>query len=291
MKSDAVDVRLLQIGGGRHLGVSEYGLDSGYPVVFCHGFPSSRVGAAFLATAAREAGARLIAIDRPGIGLSTPQGSRKVVDWAQDVQAVVDELGIENFSVIGVGRGSPYAFAVAAGLPKRVLALVTTRVPTNSKDESRGRNRFLRYASWLGRKFPFLHAIPLSIYHQALRAEPSEGLARLVEALPQEDRRLLNDHQARAVLLADIREAFRQGLDGPVEDAIVLERDWGFRITDVRCPVQIWRGEKDGSPEPKALSVDFARMPNARLNQREGRGAIGLLLRDGPDIFWHLAHA
>ncbi len=295
MKTAALDarlnVRLIQTHDGRHLGVSEYGIESGDPVVFCHDFPGSRLGAAFLAAAAERGGARLIAVDRPGIGLSTPRKGRRVVDWASDVECAVDELGLREFSVLGSGRGSPYAFAVAARLPERVAALAATRAPLRAKDEARGRGWFSRYASWLGNRFPFLHALPLSLYQQALRADPKEGLARLLEGLPSEDRRLLIDDETRALLLADVREAFRQGLGGPFDDAIALEGDWGFSPGGVRCPVQIWKGgddsAADGSP---SAALGFAHgLAHASLHRLKGEGPIGALLRDGSEILRRLA--
>jgi pimeloyl-ACP methyl ester carboxylesterase len=62
----------LYLRDGRRLGYAEYGDPQGLPVFFFHGTPGSRFecGHADIADDFRRAGARLIAPDRPGIGLS-----------------------------------------------------------------------------------------------------------------------------------------------------------------------------------------------------------------------------
>jgi pimeloyl-ACP methyl ester carboxylesterase len=42
-----------------------------------------------------------------------------------------------------------------------------------------------------------------------------------------------------------MREAYRTGIEGTLEDTRVLARPWGFRLEDVRVPVHLWHGEQD----------------------------------------------
>ncbi|MEJ2386166.1 MAG: alpha/beta hydrolase, partial [Chromatiaceae bacterium] len=107
---------------GRRVACSEYGDPAGRPVVYCHGFPSSRHEALLLHDNAVAEGARVIAIDRPGYGDSDYQPGRAILDWPADVAAVADQLELERFSVIGVSGGGPYALACAARLPERLSA-------------------------------------------------------------------------------------------------------------------------------------------------------------------------
>jgi pimeloyl-ACP methyl ester carboxylesterase len=65
---------------GRTIGLAEYGAPGGRPVLFFHGSPDSRLSAAILAGAADRNGVRLIALDRPGMGLSDPEPRRRLVD-------------------------------------------------------------------------------------------------------------------------------------------------------------------------------------------------------------------
>ncbi|MCM2281765.1 MAG: alpha/beta hydrolase, partial [Bdellovibrionaceae bacterium] len=182
---------------------------------------------------------RILAIDRPGIGLSSPNPNRRVVDWVDDVREVLDQLGVGDFAVLADGHGSPYAFALATSLVDQVIALAATQPARHAHEERREKGWFLRYGDWLGERFPFLHAVPLSMLQRALRDDPQEGIERILSAWPETERDHFADEFARKILLADIREAFRQGLEGPLNDAIVLEMEWGFLPQTVQCPVLI----------------------------------------------------
>ena len=70
----------------------------------------------------QEAGVRLIAVDRPGVGDSSFQPGRRLSDWPAEVCALADALGLERFSVLGYSGGGPYAAVCAAMLPERLQA-------------------------------------------------------------------------------------------------------------------------------------------------------------------------
>ena len=59
-------------------GFAEFGDPEGKPLVYCHGFPASRLEAALLDPAARKARVRIVAADRPGCGLSDFQPDRGI---------------------------------------------------------------------------------------------------------------------------------------------------------------------------------------------------------------------
>lgn len=94
---------------GRHIGLCEYGDLEGFPVFFFHGTPGSRVMFLDDDPISKELGVRLICLDRPGFGLSTPQPDRTILDWAKDVLEVADHLGVHHFSVMGVSGGGAFA--------------------------------------------------------------------------------------------------------------------------------------------------------------------------------------
>ena len=70
---------------------------------------------------------RVITYNRPGYGESERQRGRRVVDCVDDVAALADTLGIDQFTVLGASGGGPHALAVAARLPDRV-----SRAPARS---------------------------------------------------------------------------------------------------------------------------------------------------------------
>lgn len=104
---------------GRELGYAETGDPDGVPVLAFHGVPSGRLGAAVFDAAAREAGVRIIAPERPGVGVSDPLPGRELADWPTDAAALLDALDIDAAPVFGISGGGPYALACGALAPER----------------------------------------------------------------------------------------------------------------------------------------------------------------------------
>ena len=76
----------------RRLRYDIYGDRTGFPIIYCHGFPSSRIEASLFDEIAIKAGVRLIAPDRPGFGESDFQDERTISDWPRDIRSLVDHL-------------------------------------------------------------------------------------------------------------------------------------------------------------------------------------------------------
>src|ERR1700716_3282454 len=108
---------------GRVLGYREYGELTGTPIVYLHGMPGSRLDPVALDEEYRRLGVRVVAIERPGYGLSSARRSGGLVDWPADVAAVADHLAIERFAVLGYSSGGKYAAACAYALPDRVTVV------------------------------------------------------------------------------------------------------------------------------------------------------------------------
>ena len=63
-----------------------------------------------------------IGIDRPGMGLSSVDKKRSILDWAADVERFADCLGIDKFSVIGYSGGAAFVAACAYAIPHRLYS-------------------------------------------------------------------------------------------------------------------------------------------------------------------------
>src|SRR5512142_3400638 len=111
---------LMTLRDGRTLAYLEVGPATGSPVFHFHGHGSSPLEALALADAAGRARVRLIALDRPGIGFSSPRSGDRLLDWPADVAEAADRLSIARFAVQGMSAGAPYALACAHALPGRV---------------------------------------------------------------------------------------------------------------------------------------------------------------------------
>lgn len=59
----------------------------------------------------RDLDARLIAPERAGMGGSSYQPRRRIIDCAAEVQDLAERLGLDRFAVVGYSGGGPYAAA------------------------------------------------------------------------------------------------------------------------------------------------------------------------------------
>ena len=171
---------------GRDLAYEEYGDPAGFPVLSFHGGLSSRLlDSAPAHQAARVAGVRLLSPDRPGIGLSTYQRGRRLVDWPADVAHLTDALGIERFAVMGWSAGGAYAVVCAAKLGRRVTAaaLLSSAVPLDQYGTTRGLSFEDRVLLVLSRRMPWLAAAVMKV------SVVSASNARLLRAVMRAFRR------------------------------------------------------------------------------------------------------
>ena len=116
---------------GRTLGFDDVGDPGGVAVFFVHGTPDSRRSRHPDDGLATALGIRLVAVDRPGIGLSSPDRGFTVGSFAEDVATLAEALGIDTWATFGWSAGAPFALAMAARHPDRVhrVAVAAGLVP------------------------------------------------------------------------------------------------------------------------------------------------------------------
>ena len=243
---------------GRTLAYAEAGDPSGFPVVSCHGTPSCRFPGEW-AQAAEAAGARFVQADRPGYGLSDFNPEQTLLRCAADVAQLTDALRLEHFAVVGTSGGGPYAAACAHAFPDRVTALGLVcgvgpfwDVPEIDADVTEESGGWIRELIDLARSDP--NAAAAHAEEECRRdAEMAEGdPADWVrywfesESTPSADRELVTQGEQRADMVAALREALRSGIDGYVQDELILTvRPWGFRPEEITVPAYLWHGERD----------------------------------------------
>ena len=182
----------LTLCSGHTLGYAQFGHPNGYPLVFLHGFPSSRLEAWSLHEMLLRKHIRLIAPDRPGYGLSTPQPRRRMLDHASDVLQLMDKLKVERFAVLGGSGGGPYALACAREMSKERLKAVGLLAAMGSwtvrgagKEVEQELMRDLRTSSWLlGRGMQVAPGMMKVLLDAWL------GLARWLLAMPRQQKAL-----------------------------------------------------------------------------------------------------
>ncbi|HEV7404760.1 MAG TPA: alpha/beta hydrolase [Chthoniobacteraceae bacterium] len=253
--SSRIDTRRIALPHGRALGLSELGCRDGPPVFYFHGFPGSRLEAALLEETARQLGARIVALDRPGYGESDYQPGRSIAEWPRDVAAVADALRIDRFSVLGVSGGGPYALACAAGLPGRVRAAATVGGlgPMHLPSSSYGMSRRRRIGCALLRQMRWLTRPTYALLARRMRRNIDAELANLIALTCPRDQRTLARADVREILRLSFSEALRGEAKGGARDLRLYLSEWDFDVTTITQPVALWHGAEDAIV-PSAMS-------------------------------------
>lgn len=237
------------VGNNRRIGFAEFGSATGRAFFWLHGTPGARRQ---IPTEARAFGeeqkVRIIGIDRPGVGSSTPHRYDSVADFAPDLLQVADTLGIDKFAVIGLSGGGPYTLAVANAAPDRVVVagVLGGVAPTVGPDSiSGGATQFATLTAPLLQVAGAPIGRALSSIISIARPVAIPAISVYGRLSPQGDRELLARPEFRAMFLDDLLHGGARRAEAPFADAIVFARDWGFRVSDVDVPVRWWHGDKD----------------------------------------------
>ncbi len=275
----------LRLPDGRVLGYAEYGDLSGRPLVFLHGFPGSRFAGAVLDEEARLSGVRVIAPERPGLGLSSPQSGRSLLDFAQDVRALVDSLEIDRFAVLGESGGGPYALACAHDLAERLRCVVVVcgLGPVACPGATTGIARKERLGYMIARRAPQLAGRALVPVAWFARRWPQQFLRMTRWQLEEADRDALAGALGDLVA-ADFAEAFRQGGEGVGQDLALLFRPWPFDPNAIRSPVLFFHGACDRTVSSAVAQELAGAVPASRLRLYERDGHFSLLTRNVQQI-------
>lgn len=272
--------------GGRSIGFAEYGRPDGDVVLWFHGTPGARQQIPpDIQAEAGARGFRVIGIERPGTGLSTPHGYGRIVDWAADVEAVVDRFGVDRFAVVGLSGGGPYVLAVCHELADRVVAgaVLGGVGPTRGVEAAPGVTRVLAPFEPL---LSFVRIPMGELLTHAVRPLcrfSEQGFEIYARVAPASDRAAMRIPEMKTMFLHDIVSAAQGGLRAAMGDVVLFARDWGFSLRDIRVPVKFWQGDADGIVPLSHGEVQSNLVPDAELVICPGGGHFaGFLL--APDV-------
>jgi pimeloyl-ACP methyl ester carboxylesterase len=261
------------------LGFAEFGPPDGRAIVWLHGTPGARRQIPEEArTLAHSLGLRIIGIDRPGIGSSTPHLYPSVLGFAADLATVLDGLGVGDLAVIGLSGGGPYALAAAHAMPDRVVAAAVLGgvAPTKGPDAISG--GLVDLGVRLAPLVAMTHVPTGILLTGAVRlARPiaSPGLDLYARLSPAGDRALLRRPEFKAMFLDDLLNGSRKQLSAPLADVLLFTRDWGFRVADVTVPVRWWHGDADHIIPFAHGEHMVALLPDAELHVLAGESHLG----------------
>lgn len=270
----------MRLAGGCTVGFDDVGDPEGLPVVYLHGTPDSRVARHPDDALATDAGIRLLAVDRPGYGGTSPLAPGRSGGFADDLVALLDHVGVESAALLAWSGGALDGVAAAAD-PRlagrlRGVHAVAGLVPREAYDDAEvrdaGQHRLgliemaegLPPAELAEAVAPMLAPWPcdhvLALEHQAEHREPADQAA--LKEIPGAIERLADG----------LVEAVRSGLAGVEADLAAQLRPGVVDPGAVTVPVHLWYGTDD-LVTPPAFGEWYARhLGDARLHLIDGAG-------------------
>lgn len=260
----------LALQDGREVGFVDYGRSEDTAVMWCHGGPGSRLEPAQLAPNAVAAGLRIIGVDRPGYGLSTPQPGRTIGGWVSDALAVADHLVIDRFVTVGVSTGGAYALAAAALAPDRVIGVVACCSMTDMRcaqcRSTMSKAHVLAVWDAGDREAALAAAV-------AAHGEDGSRMGDIVTVVCPSDLALFRDARWMAGQMAAMPAMFAHGLVGYTDDRLADGCGWvSFDVGAITCPVTVLHGGSDALVDVAHAHHTAGLIPHARLRVFEALG-------------------
>jgi pimeloyl-ACP methyl ester carboxylesterase len=224
----------------------------GEPVVLLHGFPlDGRMWDPQVRELGR--GARVIVPDLPGFGRSAALPAASLDQMADDVAALLDTLGVERATVVGLSMGGYIALAFARLHRGRLarLGLCDTRAAPDTLEGRTARN-------------------------DSIALVDAEGVGALVERmLPK-----LLSPSASTEVREQVRAVGRSQSPAGVKAALAAMRDradareW---LPAIDVPTMVVVGADDTLTPPSESESMFAKLPRAKLEQIPHAGHLANL--------------
>ncbi|MER5610538.1 alpha/beta hydrolase [Streptomyces sp. NPDC002215] len=266
--SDPVRLGTERLPGGRLLGWAEWGPGDGVPVLFSPGAATSR-HLGFGADVLDGLGVRLISVDRPGLGVSSPAPGRTFGDFVDDIRAFAGLRGLGRPLMVGNSQGAPFALACAAAGAVRALAVVSGADEVAEPGFTDALPEELRGLVGLAVSDP-------AAAEQVFAGFTPQGMWDMVmSGSPECDLDVYRQPAFAAAYRRALDEAFAQGAAGYARDTVLAMGRWGIGLSDISVPVDLWYGEKDTGHSPDQGVRLASRIPGAvRHLVPEAGGAV-----------------
>jgi pimeloyl-ACP methyl ester carboxylesterase len=274
--------KTMQLPSGRTLGYHTYGDPKGTPLIYLHGSIATGLMGESEADVkiAKSLGFHLIAPDRQGIGLTSPNETQEIIDYPQEVLALADHLALDEFRIMTVGGGTGYALACAKYIdPARLksVGIWSGLGPVECGFDSMGEEPKEATTAWqhvskgIAKSMEArAHFYRTADHADVVRYEDAmrnlSGSDGLLQANPWDPDR--NDPD-----VLGYRQMYAQGVQGLVSSMTIALRPWGFKLEDIKLPgIKFWYGTDDPMHTPAMGRYMSERLVNAVYTEFPGDG-------------------
>lgn len=232
--------QILKYKNGHSLSFAEYGDEKGYPILIQHGLIASITDYHLFDRLIRS-GINLICIARPGYGESSPYVMSNIAEWGTIVSALVEELKLSQFDVLGMSSGAPYSYAIGYQLPEKVRDIfIFSGIPALYDEEV--------LAHW-----------PYEVTKNASISE----MERLAYKL------FFSNLSKGDLEKDDIKDSMMNHCFGVAQDLKLRCRDWGFKLTEIKEDVYMQHSKADQNVPFITAEMTAKLLPNCRFEIRE----------------------
>lgn len=265
----------------RTLAYAEYGDPGGAPLIYCHGCGTgSRIFARIMHERALHLGIRVISFDRPGIGYSSPQPDRTVLDITDDINELADHLNIGKYGLISESAGSTYALACAYKNAERVLRtiLVSAAGPVKELDNTKDMSAKGRMMVTMFRNLPpWATAMMFKSLANNLIKNPDKVFEKLATQVLPIERDIVYNPEYQQAFTDSVLNAVIQGSEQVAIDVQLSFQAWGFSLEQIPGPVEIWHGEQDMTTPPNMAHYMERILPNCNARYFPGEGHVSVM--------------
>ena len=262
---------------GRVIEYWDGGDPRGRPMIMQPGTPETRVMATWGHDAAVSAGVRLLSVNRPGYGGSTPIREPSLLRVGRDTAAMAEQLGLDAYAVFGLSGGGPFAVATAVADPGHVRALGIIGgigpwrlLDDPSKDPEGSACLAIADAGDLAGAWDCMRRDVDRAYGRLVALDDAARVDAMLADI-SDGSHLLDDERYRSLWADNIRVVL-QNVDGSTFDNLSWGVRWDVEPRDVAAPTLLLYGELD-TPCPPAHGLWYAdRIADCRPSHPPRRG-------------------
>ena len=255
---------------GRRVAFTDYGPASGVPLVVGHGFTTGRLMPKPLLDRCRWAGFRTIIPQRPGFGLTDPAPGDYLLTAAGDLEAILDQLGLESVRVIARDGGVATFLDFAARRPGRLDRPILLN-PRSPRGAWRPVTTPMGAISRVLLDRPALIEPFGEMIRRQTRSDLLETMLKHSCAALALDRAIIEDPVVVAHLVRDAQGLMARGVRGFIDEHHAYSQGWAIPGQD---PDSLWTLAYSGAlfSEPDVKS--WRGLPNLRTVAIAGAGLL-----------------
>jgi pimeloyl-ACP methyl ester carboxylesterase len=287
--------QIINLPDGRLLEVATMGDPAGDTVFFHHGTPGSTKTLRAFEPLTESGELFFVTTSRAGYGVSTRREGRNIAAVVDDTRCALDALQRESYVALGWSGGGPHALACAAlDAPRCLKAVTLASVAPSDVDfdwtEGMGPENLEEFALAKegGPAYEAYMEASCAIMAEVDKDNVIELMAGL---LPDADREVLEDDDARELFATGMRYGFVNDWHGYFDDNVAFLLPWGFDTATIDVPVALFFGDADLMVPPSHGLWLSKNVPNAVARHHPTEGHLSIYAHHLDEVTSDLASA